>query len=72
MFDFLLLGFGILGGQLGAQVGFGFECGSGITVVLRFAGSDGSGIAGVVPLGAVVMNAEPASHNQRGRDHQPG
>jgi hypothetical protein len=71
MFDFLLLGFGILGGQFGAQVGFCFECGSGITIVLRFAGSDGIRLAGVVPLGAIVVDAEPTRHSQRGRDHQP-
>jgi hypothetical protein len=71
MFDFLLLGFGVLSDQFGAQVGFGFEGRSGITVVLRFASSDGIRLAGVVPLSAIVVDAEPTRHSQRGRDHQP-
>jgi hypothetical protein len=64
MFDFLLLSDDVLECQFGAQVGLGLEGSCGVAVVLRLAGSDSSRIAGGVPLGAVVVNAEPARHQQ--------
>jgi hypothetical protein len=57
-------------GVLSTLVRFQFSICCGVAIVLSFAGGDGSGIAGVVSLGAVVMQAKPASYCQHGSDQQ--
>jgi len=72
MFFILSCGIEVACGIFGPLVRFQFSICCSVTVVLSLSGVDGRSVAGVVPLGAVVMQPKPAGHSQRRGDHKPG